>query len=89
MPVLQPRGFNIDKYKLLTDKVFRTIIHFLHESYKTFDWYLKADDDTFVFVNNLKSFLKTKNYTSPMTFGYDFKVMVDGGYHSGGKLNTQ
>jgi hypothetical protein len=44
---------------------------------------IKADLDTFVHVNNLREFLKDKNPKAPITFGYDFKVIIDGGYHSG------
>jgi glycoprotein-N-acetylgalactosamine 3-beta-galactosyltransferase len=49
-----------------------------------YDWYLKADDDTFVFVDNLRLFLNDKNPNLPVDYGYDFKVKVEGGYHSGG-----
>ncbi len=45
---------------------------------------MKADEDTFIFVNNLRNFLKSKNPNEPVTFGYDYRVYVDSGYHSGG-----
>jgi len=45
---------------------------------------LKADDDTFIFVDNLREFVSNKNSSLPVTYGYDFKVIVDHGYHSGG-----
>ncbi len=40
------------------------------------------DDNTFVFVDNLKAFLKTKNPDDYFSYGYNF--IVNGGYHSGG-----
>jgi hypothetical protein len=40
------------------------------------------DDNTFVFVDNLKAFLKTKNPNDYFSYGYNF--IVNGGYHSGG-----
>ena len=81
--LLQPKNFLVDSYSKLTDKVF----HMFIDTYKynnNYDWYLKADDDTFVFVDNLKEFLNDKSSNLPVDFGYDFKVIVQGGYHSGG-----
>jgi glycoprotein-N-acetylgalactosamine 3-beta-galactosyltransferase len=82
-PILQPAFFEVDIYKKLTDKVFRTLQD-VYLRYNDYDWYLKADDDTFIFVDNLRSFLKNKNSTAPVTYGYDFKIIVERGYHSGG-----
>jgi len=67
----------------LTDKVFMTFKYiFVH--YKNYDWYLKTDDDTFIFMDNLREFLNTKNESQPVTYGYDFGMIVQNGYHSGG-----
>ena len=82
-PILQPANHNVEVYKKLTDKVYKTLRD-VYLRYNDYDWYLKADDDTFIFVDNLKSFLKTKNSSQPVTYGYDFKIIVEGGYHSGG-----
>ena len=67
----------------LSHKVFLTVKH-LYNKYNDYDWYLKADDDTFIFVDNLRQFVADKNSSSPVTFGYDFKVYIEKGYHSGG-----
>jgi glycoprotein-N-acetylgalactosamine 3-beta-galactosyltransferase len=83
VPILQPANFETDTYKNLTNKVYRAF-QAIYSKYNDYDWYLKADDDTFVFVDNLKLFLKTKNASKPVTFGFDFKVIVNRGYHSGG-----
>jgi hypothetical protein len=49
--------------------------YYVHENFiNDFDWFVKADDDTYLFVDNLKSFLKDKNTSLPITFGYNFKV---------------
>ena len=45
---------------------------------------IKADDDTMIFVDNLRDFLADKSPMGPYTYGYNFKVIVDKGYHSGG-----
>jgi len=72
-----------DAYKKLTDKVFLTFKYiFIHD--EKYDWYLKADDDTFIFMDNLREFLTSKNKFQPVTYGYDFKIAVKNGYHSGG-----
>jgi glycoprotein-N-acetylgalactosamine 3-beta-galactosyltransferase len=82
-PILQPAMHQIEVYGKLTDKVYKTIRD-LYLRYNDYDWYLKADDDTFIFVDNLKTFLKTKNSSHPVTYGFDFRTIVDRGYHSGG-----
>lgn len=83
---LQPNNFTVDRYSLLTDKMFKTVIN-LYEHYNDFDWYFKADDDTFAFIKSLKYFLQSKDPSLPVTYGYDFRLFVEKGYHSGGKLN--
>jgi hypothetical protein len=35
-------------------------------------------------MENMMLFLASKNSSAPVTYGHDFKVLVEGGYHSGG-----
>jgi hypothetical protein len=88
LDILQPPGLGTiveDSYKKLTDKIYLTLKHLYNTTkYNDHDWYLKADDDTFIFVDNLREFVAQKSPRAPQTFGYDFKVIVDNGYHSGG-----
>ncbi len=52
--------------------------HYAYEKfYNDYEWFVKADDDTYLFVDNLKSFLKDKNSSEPVTFGYNFKVCTE------------
>jgi len=81
--VLKPAGIINDKYEKLTDKVYATFKD-VYSNNKGYQWYLKADDDTFIFMENLRYFLKDKHPEQPVTYGYDFKVIVEHGYHSGG-----
>ena len=81
--ILQPPGLVNDTYSKLTDKVYVTVKH-LYNKYNDYDWYLKADDDTFIFMNNLRKFVSDKNASLPVTYGYDFKLYIPQGYHSGG-----
>ena len=53
--ILQPPGLETDTYDTLTDKVLLTY-KYLFNRYSEYDWYLKADDDTFIFVDNLYKF---------------------------------
>ena len=50
-----------------------------------YDWFFKADDDTYVIMNNLRKFLLNKNSSEPKFYG---KLMANGfskeGYHQGG-----
>ena len=81
--VLKPEGLFNDTYGNLTYKILLAF----EDAYKIrpdFDWFLKADDDTFIFYDNLRDFAANKNRSDPITFGYDFKVNVPRGYHSGG-----
>ena len=81
--VTQPKNFIEDTYKNLTDKILLSFQD-VYENHNDYDWYLKADDDTFIFMDNLHDFLKDKNRNLPVTYGHNFKVKIEGGFQSGG-----
>jgi hypothetical protein len=82
--LLQPPDYKVDNYKILTDKVYQTL-KYLYKNYNDYEYYLKCDDDTFIFVDNLRQFLSEKNSSKELvTYGYDYKTIVERGYHSGG-----
>jgi hypothetical protein len=63
-------------YGHLTQKT-TLALHYVYENFRNdYDWVVKADDDTYLFIDNLKLFLKDKNSSEPVTFGYNFKVGI-------------
>ncbi|KAF4531511.1 hypothetical protein B566_EDAN004107 [Ephemera danica] len=66
---------------------FKTVEGFkhVHENYRDkYDWAMKADDDTFVVVENLREMLLPYSAADPHYFGCHFKPHSPDGYMSGG-----
>ncbi|CAF4441327.1 unnamed protein product, partial [Rotaria sp. Silwood2] len=58
---------------------------FAYENYlNDFEWFIKADDDTYLIVEHLKTFLSKQSPSEPITFGYTYQIHIPKGYHSGG-----
>ena len=73
-----------DNYNLVWAKTkhgFKTAYEKYHDKV---DWVMKADDDTYVIVENLRYLLSSYNHSDPIWFGCEFKVIVEDGYMSGG-----
>ncbi len=63
----------------------REAFKYSYDNYKNkVDWYLKADDDTFVVVENLRHLLHDRSSVDPVYYGRRFKPYVSQGYMSGG-----
>ena len=81
--MIQPKFMSRESHGNLTLKIYYSLIY-IYQNLPKYDWYYIVDDDAYVNINNLKEFLKDKPTNKSITFGYNFKVIVKKGYHSGG-----
>ena len=75
--------FNLlNNYKLISFRasIINALIFYRDQA----DWFMKADDDTYVIVENLRYMLQPYNSSQPIYFGCKFKPYVKQGYMSGG-----
>ena len=71
-------------YDNLWDKTKKAFQYVYQNHYMEYDWFLKADDDTYIVVENLRFLLKEFDTKNPVFFGRKFKPFTDQGYFSGG-----
>ncbi|CAB3403191.1 unnamed protein product [Caenorhabditis bovis] len=73
-----------DDYNRLGEKS-RIALEYIYKKYgNNFDWFLKADDDTFVILENLRLLLLSHSPEEPISFGCKFFPPNGTLYHSGG-----
>ena len=68
----------------LTAKTMAAFDYVYKNHFDDADWFMKADDDTYVIVENLRYLLSGHSPDEPVFFGHHFKVIVNQGYFSGG-----
>ena len=78
-------GLNISEGRVhLTAKTMLAFRYIYTNYFDKADWFLKADDDTYVIVENLRHFLSEQNTEQAVYFGHHFKSYTLQGYMSGG-----
>ncbi|XP_013997916.1 glycoprotein-N-acetylgalactosamine 3-beta-galactosyltransferase 1-like [Salmo salar] len=65
-------------------KTIRAFQYIYQHHRNDYDWVLKADDDTFVVIENLRYTLSKQDPEKPVYFGRRFRPFVQQGYMSGG-----
>ncbi len=63
----------------LTNKTIRAF-DIVHSEYNaSFDWFVRADDDTYLILENLRHMLVSYSPLQPISFGHHFKTIVKQG----------
>ncbi|XP_042238160.1 glycoprotein-N-acetylgalactosamine 3-beta-galactosyltransferase 1-like [Homarus americanus] len=62
------------------DSFRHAYLHYLDD----FEWFVKADDDTYLILENLRYWLHDKDPETPLYYGCHFENIVPKGYMSGG-----
>jgi len=76
LPILPIKNLT-NGYQHLTKKSTLAFFYVYEHFFQYFDWFVKADDDTYIFVENLRSFLGKQNPSRPISFGYNYKVRIE------------
>ena len=78
-------GLNVTEGRRhLTEKTMQAFRYLYSHHLDDADWFLKADDDTYVIVENLRYFLSSQNSSRPVCFGHRFDFKNNDTYNSGG-----
>ncbi|KAH8400591.1 hypothetical protein KR222_007554 [Zaprionus bogoriensis] len=77
-----------DKYEVLWGKTKEAFSYLYEHKRHEADWFMKADDDTYVFVENLRHMLYPYSPNMPIFFGFNYKLFnveqKNASYMSGG-----
>ncbi|KAK7479158.1 hypothetical protein BaRGS_00029599, partial [Batillaria attramentaria] len=76
-------GLNVSEGREhLTAKTMQGFRYVYEHHFDDADWFMKADDDTYVILENLRYFLSGEDNMKPVFFGHHFKTIVKQGYYS-------
>ena len=63
----------------------RAALHYVHDRYANdYDFFVKADDDTYIIMENLRLLLTTYDANDPTYLGCRFRPIAPEGYNAGG-----
>lgn len=65
-----------DDYELLWGKTKNSMIYAYENLYNDFDWFLKADDDTYAILDNMRYLLSAYSTNDPIYFGKNFNFFL-------------
>ncbi|XP_063964419.1 glycoprotein-N-acetylgalactosamine 3-beta-galactosyltransferase 1-like [Lytechinus pictus] len=60
----------------LWNKTRKSLEYIYKHHFNDADWFLKADDDTYVVVENLMAFLSNRDPAEPVYYGFDFNTTL-------------
>ena len=67
-------GNSQEGYEHLSSKSIFGFEYLYQHEFDRFDWFMKTDDDTYIIIDNLRKFLQDKDPSSPVSYGYNFRV---------------
>lgn len=73
-----------EEYRYLWNKTKNSFRYMYENHLDDMDWFLKADDDTYLIPENLRYLLYQYDTETPVYFGFRFKPYVRQGYMAGG-----
>ncbi|PAV58234.1 hypothetical protein WR25_16482 [Diploscapter pachys] len=65
------------------EKIRRVFQYAIEKLPRKYDWYLRADDDAYVIVENMRQFLSKYSPNNPYFFGYKWNFFVSHGFADG------
>lgn len=69
-------GLNVSEGREhLTGKTMQAFRYVYENHFDDADWFMKADDDTYVIVENLRYFVSSYNPEEPIYFGHMFRLL--------------
>ncbi|EDV46663.1 glycoprotein-N-acetylgalactosamine 3-beta-galactosyltransferase 1 [Drosophila erecta] len=64
-----------DRYEVLWGKTKEAFVHIHEQMRNEADWFIKADDDTYLFLENLRYMLYPYSPEIPIYFGFNYKMV--------------
>nr|CAX74232.1 Glycoprotein-N-acetylgalactosamine 3-beta-galactosyltransferase 1 [Schistosoma japonicum] len=83
LPVAELKLAYPEERRYLWNKI-STALRYIYQFRDDYDYFLKADDDTYVIMENLLDALQHYSPDMPFMLGHRFPVFVQNGYFSGG-----
>lgn len=73
-----------DEYDMLWGKTKHALIYAYENFYDDYDWFYKADDDTYASLDNMRHMLFAYSPNDPIYFGKKLKCTTELGFFHGG-----